>query len=70
MPLKTAQETIARRTLLARGGSALAGLALLDSAFAKAFALQPGEEVIPGSINRHRFLRGRTPTKTCSAGRT
>jgi DMSO/TMAO reductase YedYZ molybdopterin-dependent catalytic subunit len=47
MPLKTAQETIARRTLLARGGSALAGLALLDSAFAKAFALQPGEEVIP-----------------------
>ena len=47
MLLKAAQETIARRTLLARGGSALAGLALLDSAFAKAFALQPGEEVIP-----------------------
>ncbi len=47
MLLKAAQETIARRTLLARGGSALAGLALLDSAFAKAFAVQPGEEVIP-----------------------
>ncbi|HEY1430909.1 MAG TPA: hypothetical protein VGF39_04665, partial [Stellaceae bacterium] len=46
MLLKTAPETIARRTLLARGGSALAGLALLDSAFAKAFAVQPGEEVI------------------------
>jgi DMSO/TMAO reductase YedYZ molybdopterin-dependent catalytic subunit len=47
MFLKTAQETIARRTLLARGGCALAGLALLDSTFAKAFAVQPGEEVIP-----------------------
>src|SRR5947207_346073 len=47
MLLKATQETIARRTLLARGGGALAGLALLDSAFAKAFAVQPGEEVIP-----------------------
>jgi DMSO/TMAO reductase YedYZ molybdopterin-dependent catalytic subunit len=47
MLLKTAQETIARRTLLARGGSALAGLVLLDSAFAKAFAVPPGGEVIP-----------------------
>jgi DMSO/TMAO reductase YedYZ molybdopterin-dependent catalytic subunit len=47
MLLRTAQETIARRTLLARGGSALAGLALLDSAFAKAFAVQPRQEVIP-----------------------
>src|SRR5947209_15576685 len=47
MLLKVAQETIARRTLLARGGGALAGLALLDSAFAKAFAVEPGEEVIP-----------------------
>jgi DMSO/TMAO reductase YedYZ molybdopterin-dependent catalytic subunit len=44
---KPAQQTIARRTLLARGGSAVAGLALLDSVFAKAFAGQPGEEVIP-----------------------
>ena len=47
MLLKAAQETIARRTLLARGASALAGLALLDSAFAKAFAVKPEEEVIP-----------------------
>src|ERR1700756_4672596 len=47
MLLNTAHQRIARRTLLARGGGALAGLALLDSAFAKAFALQPGEEVIP-----------------------
>ena len=47
MLLKTAQASVARRTLLARGGGALAGLALLDSAFAKAFAVQPGEEVIP-----------------------
>jgi hypothetical protein len=47
MLLKTAPETLARRTLLARGGGELAGLALLDSAFAKAFAVQPGEEVIP-----------------------
>lgn len=46
MLLKTAQQTIARRTLLARGGSALAALALLDSTFVKAFAEQPGE-VIP-----------------------
>ena len=47
MLLNTAHRTIARRTLLARGSGALAGLALLNSALAKAFALQPGEEVIP-----------------------
>ncbi len=46
MRLKTPPQTIARRSLLARGGGALAGLALLDSAFATAFAAQPGEEVI------------------------
>jgi hypothetical protein len=70
MLLKTAPETIARRTLLARGGSALAGLALLDSAFAKAFAVQPGEEVISWLDQPPPLPPGRTPTKTCSAGRT
>ena len=47
MLMKPARQIIARRTFLARGGGALAGLALLDSAFAKAFAARPGGEVIP-----------------------
>jgi hypothetical protein len=71
MFLKTAQETIARRTLLARGGCALAGLALLDSTFAKAFAVQPGEEVIPWADQPPPVpLQRLTPYITCSAGRT
>ena len=39
MLLNTVHHTIARRALLARGGGALAGLALLDSDFANAIPL-------------------------------
>ena len=61
MLLNPAHQRIARRTLLARGGGALAGLALLDSAVAKAFALQPGEEVIPWLDQPPPFPPGADP---------
>ena len=63
MRLNTAHRTIARRTLLARGGGALAGLALLDTAFAKAFALQSGEEVIPWLDQPPPFPPGADPSQ-------
>jgi hypothetical protein len=63
MLLNTAHQTIARRTLLARGGGALAGLALLDTAFAKAFALQSGEEVIPWLDQPPPFPPGADPNQ-------
>jgi hypothetical protein len=47
-------KTVARRTLLAHGGATLAGFAMLDSAFAEAFAAPAAAEVTPGSTSRRR----------------
>ena len=63
MLLNTVHHTIARRALLARGGGALAGLALLDSDFANAIPLTL--TFAPASIATMSRCRVGDPHRQC-----